>query len=100
MIEFDEAIKVAFENVTKLVKNAKNPELEGVLISENNKLYEVAISYEVETIKQPDDLLFGSRSQPQLFTLAKILGKRRETKVFLVDINSGSFRGFKNYKEA
>lgn len=46
MIDFDEAIRIAQENVVKLVKGAKNLVLEGALISADNTRYEVTISYQ------------------------------------------------------
>ncbi len=100
MIDFDKAISVAHENVTKLVKGAKNLVLEGVLISSDNKLYEVTYSYDLE--RQADfDILKGKTTKAaNLVTLASLMGKRREYKVFLVDSKSGQFRGFKNYKES
>lgn len=92
MIEFDEAISSARSNVQKLVADAKNIRLEEVLISEDEKLYEVTLSYDVSSPK--DSLPAGRNSS--LFALATIMGQRREHKVFLVDSQSGKFRGFRN----
>lgn len=99
MIDFDMAISVAYENVTKLVKGAKNLVLEGVLISSDNKLYEVTYSYDLERQDELGLPKGRATKTSNLMVLASLMGKRREYKVFLVDSNSGQFRGFKNYKE-
>lgn len=99
MIEFDEAIRIAQENAEKLVKGAKNLVLEGVLISADDKLYEITISYDLDG---PDSLKIQNESNGEMqniIALASIMRKRREYKVFLVDKRDGQFRGFKNYKE-
>jgi hypothetical protein len=94
MIEFDEAVKVAGEQVTKFVNNAKDITLEGVLISEDSKLYEVTFSYELTKLNT-----HSASNLTTLQTLASLMSTRREYKVFLVDTRTGKFRGFKNYKE-
>ncbi|HDS1724726.1 MULTISPECIES: hypothetical protein [Pseudomonas] len=98
MIDFDRAIQVAWANVEKLVPNAKNITLEGVLISSDNKLYEVTFSYDIERLP---GLSIGAASAvtSNIEMLTRLVGKRREYKVFLVDSESGQFRGFKKYKE-
>lgn len=98
MIDFDNAIQVARENVEKLVSNAKNITLEGVLISSDNKLFEVTFSYDIERLP---GLSMGAAStvSSNIEMLTRLVGKRREYKVFLVDAQSGQFRGFKKYKE-
>lgn len=98
MIDFDQAVKIAEENATKLVKNARNFVLEGALISEDNQLFEVTLSYDIERPESPllDEPVLGAN----LAALAKLMGKRREYKVFMVDASNGQFRGFKNSKEA
>jgi hypothetical protein len=93
MVDFQEAISVAIENAGKLIQNAKNFSTEGVLISDDNKLYEVSLSYDIEG---KDPLATTDRGNTGLYQLAKIMLHRREYKVFLIDKYSGEFRGFKN----
>ncbi|RII74806.1 hypothetical protein [Pseudomonas monteilii] len=97
MIEFDEAIRTAGANVQKLIKHATNIELEGALISSDGRLYEITFSYDKNG--SPSAMDQFQASAPGLKSLATILGKRREFKTFLVDSQTGAFRGFKNYKE-
>lgn len=96
MISFEEAINVATENAKSLVKNAENIVLEGVILSGNNALYEVSLSYD---LKGKSPLETGEASKDNtalnLVRLAEIMGKRREYKVFLVDSENGQFKGFK-----
>ncbi|MFJ4066623.1 hypothetical protein ACIPW4_15210 [Pseudomonas sp. NPDC089996] len=97
MIDFDKAISVAEANVKKLVKTATNLEVEGALISSDGKLYEVTFSYD-RLSPDADALPDGT---PNTFkTLANLLSKRREYKVFLIDSETGEFKGFKSQKEA
>jgi hypothetical protein len=99
MIDFDEAIRIAQENVTKLVKGAKNLVLEGALISADNTRYEVTISYELEGDDPPSAPDSAKDNAANLMALIAIMKKRRECKVFFVDSNSGQFRGFKRDTE-
>lgn len=95
MIDFQDAINIAEKNLVKLIKGANNLVLEGVLISKDDKNYEVSISYDVEG---GNDLnLKGVDSN--MFSLLALMKKRREYKVFLIEKSSGAFRGFKSYKE-
>lgn len=98
MIDFDEAIGVAGANMNKFVKSAIKVELEGALISGDGKLYEITFSYDTENFPDADKV--GSAKANNLQQLVSILGKRREFKTFLVDSQTGAFRGFKNYKES
>lgn len=100
MIEFQKAIDVATKNAKSLIKDAQNFVLEGVLISDDNKLYEVSLSYDIQG-KNPLD---GSQGNGQtgssgLVQLARLMSYRREFKTFFVDVNTGKFRGFKNQKK-
>lgn len=99
MIDFDEAIRIAQQNVEKLVKGAKNLVLEGALISADNARYEVAISYELEEDTPPSAPDSTQDTASNLMALVAIMKKRRACKVFLVDSHSGQFRGFKPYTE-
>lgn len=96
MIEFEKAIEVATNNAKSLVKGASDFELEGVLLSNDEKLYEVTLSYNLSG-KSPLDL--ENNSSSGLIQLAMLMGHRREYKVFLVDSSSGKFKGFKTYKD-
>lgn len=99
MIEFQKAVKIAEFNASELLPNATNFTLEGLLLSEDGKLVEVSLSYDIQGRSGIDMLSTANKKQnTNLSALATILGFRREYKVFLVDANSGVFRGFKNYK--
>lgn len=95
MIEFNKAVQIAQKNVKSLVKNARNIELEGVLISSDNSLYEVSLSYELDGI-DPFGGVINNDKEGELFQLARMMRYRREYKVFLIDSNTGQFRGFRN----
>lgn len=99
MISFERAIAIAKDNVTQLVPSAKNLTLEGAMISSDGKLYEIIFSYEnnsidIEELRRP-----SKNGSSNLRTLARLMGHRRETKVFLVNKSDGLFRGFKTYKD-
>lgn len=95
MIDFDKAIEVTQGSISKLIPNAKELTLEGVLMSDNDKVFEVTFSYLLEN--SPTDLR-GDDNLNNLAVLARIMGRRREHKVFLIDRSSGEFRGFKTAK--
>ena len=99
MIKFQKAIDSAKENAKSLITNAQDFVLEEVLISDNNKLYEVSLSYDIQG-KNPLD---GSQGNNQtgssgLSQLAKLMSYRREFKTFFIDVETGQFKGFKNQK--
>lgn len=94
MIDFNKAIDVATTNAKVLIRNADNFVLEGVLLSDDNKLYEVSLSYDIHG-KDPLSGTDQGRNSG-LAHLAYLMRYRRENKVFLVDKKSGQFRGFKN----
>ncbi|OJT30932.1 MULTISPECIES: hypothetical protein [Pseudomonas] len=93
-LDFDRAVKVARGNVEKLVPKAKNVTLEEAMTSADGRLYEVTFSYDIDR----EDNLFGVGTD-NISKLASLMGRRREYKIFLVDADSYSFRGFRNYKE-
>ncbi|MBD8570707.1 hypothetical protein IFT86_16925 [Pseudomonas syringae] len=93
-LNFDKAVTVARNNVEKLVKNAKNITLEEAMISADGRLYEVTFSYDID--KTNNSLSVGSDN---ISKLASLMGRRRDYKIFLVDADNYSFRGFRNYKE-
>lgn len=94
MISFNKAIAIAQENVNQLVPGAQNIVLEEIIISDDEKMYEVTLSYDLE---RPLTNPAPGTKPGALSGLAYILGKRKEYKVFLIDRN-GQFRGFKRYK--
>jgi hypothetical protein len=100
MVDFKKAIKIGTENAESLVPDAKNFVLEGVLLSNDNKLYEVTLSYDLQGISP---LELGNKSADKttsgLMQLASLMSRRRGYKVFLVDSASGQFKGFKNSKD-
>ena len=93
MIDFENAIDVATKKAKTLIQNANNFTLEGVLLSDDNKLYEVSLSYDIQGA---DPLARINQVKSGLAQLSYLIGYRRENKVFFVDSNSGEFRGFKN----
>ncbi len=95
MIDFDQAIEVTKGSISKLIPNAKQLTLESVLISDNDQLFEVTFSYLLE--KEPTDSE-NNDNLNNLAALARIMGKRREHKVFLIDKATGQFKGFKTAK--
>ncbi|GAB7537602.1 hypothetical protein AB4851_07280 [Burkholderia sp. 22PA0099] len=100
MISFEKAIQIATDNAKLLVKNARNIELEGVVLSSDNKLYEVSLSYDMQG-KDPlsiDDGI-GGAGESNIRRLARIMSYRREYKIFLVEVKTGIFKGFKNQKD-
>lgn len=90
-IEFDKAIEIARENAKKLLPHARNFELEAAILE--NRTYEVTLSF-VNT--DTEDKLAREANTGIGFVMAA-LAKRREEKVFLVDLN-GVFKGFRNPK--
>lgn len=100
MIEFQEAIAIASDNAKNLIRNARNLEVEGVVLSDNDKLYEVTLSFDMHGA-DPLDIEDGSKRKDRndFQRLVTILSHRREYKTFLVDAGSGKFKGFKIYKE-
>ena len=95
MISFEKAIEIAKTNASSLIEKSKNISLEGILISEDGKLYEVSLSYDIEeenpfsAKKNTDEPISNGLSQ-----LIKVMSYRRQYKTFLVDAKNGDFRGF------
>lgn len=92
MIEFDHAIGIAAENLHKLVTSATHMQLEEALLSPDESTYHITYSYQLE----PPPLNVDADSISPLRQLAKIMGTRREHKVFLIDASTGKFKGFRN----
>ncbi len=63
------AIELAKENVKKLVTYAKDITVEGAIISDDGKMYEVTLSYDLDDKRIPDDFTKTSN----LWTLAQIM---------------------------
>lgn len=91
-IDFDRAIDIAKENAEKLLKKAKDFELEAAIIENNN--YEITLSFVNTDIE--NKLARATQDNGIGFIMAA-LAKRREEKIFIVNKN-GEFKGFKNPK--
>ncbi|AMP15504.1 hypothetical protein [Collimonas pratensis] len=95
-MDFKKAIAVALDNAKELLPGAKEFTLEGAIISDNN--YEITLSYYLtgdNPLELPDDNI----ARNNLFNLAKLMGTRREYKIFIVGKHQFEFKGFKVYKE-
>lgn len=100
MIGFIDAINIASKHVENLIKNAKNIELEGVMLSNDDSLYEVILSYDLINNNSSNLSNKDNNNRPfGVAELAKLMGQQRECKVFFIDSVKGQFRGFKNYQE-
>jgi hypothetical protein len=95
-MDFKKAIAVALESAKDLLPMAKEFTLEGAIISGVN--YEITLSYFL-TGEDPLELKEESDAKNNLFKLAKLMGTRRQYKVFIVGRNNLEFKGFKAYKE-
>ena len=95
-MDFKRAVSIAESNAEKLLPLASDFTLEGVIIS--NGTYEVTLSYYL-TGKDPLSLTKDDTHKDSMFELARIMGRRREYKVFIIDAENFSFKGFKAYKE-
>ena len=95
-MDFKKAIAVALESAKDLLPQAKQFSLEEAVISGEN--CEITLSYYL-TGADPLDLQDDSLPGNSLFKLAKIMGTRREYRVFIVGKNSLEFKGFRTHKE-
>lgn len=101
MIDFDKAVTIAKDNLLKLLPDAEEIKLEGVLISEDDKIFEVTYSYlsglDLENLDKNKNSKFSKllHNAGNFSTLAGLMRLRRDYKAFLVDAQNGSFRGFK-----
>jgi len=98
-MDFDQAIDVARKALARLVKTATGIVLEGAVVSPDGTQYEVIYSYDDNSALGND--VDGSKNDfpSNMRTLATLMGKRRYTKVFMIDRSTGDFMGFKNYRE-
>lgn len=96
MVDFNQAINTAKDNAKALIPGAQNYVLEGVELSSDGKVYEVSLSYDF----QGGDTSSGGEvnkgeTNNGLSQLIKVLSYRREYKIFLVDSDTGQFKGFR-----
>ncbi len=101
MIDFKEAAAIATENAKSLVPEASNFKLEGAVLSGDDKLYEITLSYDLggRSPLELQNTKSYKKASTSMAQLASLLSYRREYKVFLVDRSNGRFKGFKNYKD-
>ncbi len=91
MIDFKNAIDIANKNAQSLIGELENIELESAILSDNNHLYEISLSYERHHNEIDNKNLPSGLAQ-----LAQVMSHRRHYKTFLVDSDNGDFKGFKN----
>lgn len=96
MISFERAIDFAIKNAKKLVPNSRDIQVEGAIISENKRNYEIALSYESEG---PDTLSGKDSDIANVNALSYLLSSKRKKKIFMIKRETGEFVGFKPYKE-
>ncbi|MBJ8424348.1 hypothetical protein I6M74_20975 [Acinetobacter bereziniae] len=87
-ITFKDATEIAKRNLVELVENVQDITIEGV---DHTNKYEVVLSYIVDS--NPDSDNTG------LSSIAKIMGRRREKKLFLIS-DTGTFLGFKDAQKS
>lgn len=97
MIDFEKAIQVVKENIEKFLPKVTELQLESIINSPDNKLFEITYSYFDK--KNKDDVDATESNIPNVAAMARIMRMRRHYKVFFVDAVSGEFRGFKNSNE-
>ncbi|PID81068.1 hypothetical protein CSB20_04325 [bacterium DOLZORAL124_64_63] len=95
-MDFKKAIAVAEKNARDLVPGAAEFTLEGAVISGGD--YEITLSYYLRD-KIPFESAGDANKKNNIFQLATLMGTRREYKVFIVDKNTFTFKGFKACKE-
>jgi hypothetical protein len=92
-IDFQKAIVVAKEELRKIQVDATNINIEQAITSDNDKLYEITLSYE---IMLKDKFSLDEEKLPSnLQSLSRILRQKRVYKTFLINASDGKFRGFK-----
>ncbi|MBD8533073.1 MULTISPECIES: hypothetical protein [unclassified Massilia] len=96
-MDFKKAIAVALASAKDLLPGAKQFNLEGAVIAGGD--YEITLSYFL-TGEDPLDLKEDSTPTNSLFKIAKLMGTRREYKVFIVNRKTLQFKGFRAYKES
>ena len=92
-IDFQKAIVIAKEELRKIQVDATNINIEQAITSDNDKLYEITLSYE---IMLKDKFSLDEEKLPSnLQSLSRILRQKRVYKTFLINASDGKFRGFK-----
>ncbi|MCT7519032.1 hypothetical protein [Aliarcobacter cryaerophilus] len=95
-IDFQKAIDVAKEELKKIQIDATNINIEQAIISDNEKFYEITLSYEISL---KDNLTSNEEKLPtNLQSLSMLLRKKRIYKTFLINTSNYKFRGFKIFK--
>lgn len=94
MIDFEQAVSIALSSVATLVRSAKNAVVEAAVISADETLYEVTLSYDLDRSNDVSEHV-GDSGSSNLKLLAELMGKRREYRIFLIDASLGKLRGFK-----
>lgn len=87
-ISFKEATNIAKENLVELVENVTDITVEGIEHAAN---YEVKLSYTIDSNLNTDNSGLGS--------LAKIMGRRRDMKLFKIS-DQGDFLGFNDAQKS
>ncbi|ESK34662.1 hypothetical protein P256_02621 [Acinetobacter nectaris CIP 110549] len=87
-ISFKEATSIAKNNLVELVENVTDITVEGI---EHNTKYEVKLSYTIDSNLNTDNSGLGS--------LAKIMGRRRDVKLFKIS-DKGDFLGFSDAQKS
>ena len=97
-ISFQKAIQIAKDELKKIQRDAHTINVEQAIISDDEKLYEITLSYEIlikDNLASNDEKL----SVPtNLQSLSMLLGRRKIYKTFLINMHDGKFRGFKIFK--
>ena len=93
-MDFKKAIAVAEENARQFVPDAREFTLEGAIVSGND--YEITLSYYLDG-KIPAELSEGIDEKSSLLKLASLMRSRKEYKIFMVDKDDFSFKGFKSH---
>ncbi|WP_355581497.1 hypothetical protein [Xanthomonas cannabis] len=101
MTDFQDAINIAIENAKELLNQATNFAVEEALLSDDDKRYEVTLSYDLKG-RDPlsGDNAKNNIKETGILQLARLMSYRKEYKTFLVDKRTGNFKGFKIKKQA
>ena len=94
-IDFQKAINIAKDELKKIQRDADNVNIEQAIISNDEKLYEITLSYEIIS---KDNLSSNEKLPTNLQSLSMLLGRRKIYKTFLINTSDYKFRGFKFFK--
>ncbi|SUA54079.1 Uncharacterised protein [Oligella ureolytica] len=95
-MDFKQAISVAEKSARELIPEAKNFTLEGAIVSGDN--FEIMLSYYL-AYESPLEIACGANEISGLHKLATIMSTKRKDKVFIIDKNDFTFKGFRASKE-